>query len=335
MNIKYNTRRLLDAVDRFPKVKVLVVGDVMLDEFIWGTVERISPEAPVPVVNVTAESRLLGGAANVVNNIVSAGGKAALTGVVGNDRSGRDVTRMLEELGADPSGMIADRNRPTTIKTRVVAHAQQVVRYDRESRQPISRTPQTKVFEYLETMRDKADAVIVSDYGKGLITQELMDRVRTVFSRPDRVIAVDPKVQNFNLYQKVTVITPNTNEASLGSGIKIESEETLIQAGNKILHDLECSSVLVTRGENGMALFERGRPVVCIPTVAREVYDVTGAGDTVIAIMTLGRAAGLDRLEAAILANFAAGVVVGEVGTSAVTADGLKQRITQGARQKP
>lgn len=334
MNVKYSTRRLLDAVDRFPEVKVLVVGDVMLDEFIWGTVERISPEAPVPVVNVTAETRLLGGAANVVNNIVSAGGKAALAGVVGSDRSGREVARMLDELGVDPSGMIVDRNRPTTIKTRVVAHAQQVVRFDRESRQPISRAPRSKVFEYLEAMMDETHAVIVSDYGKGLITRELMDQVRAVYARPGRVIAVDPKVQNFNLYRQVTVITPNTNEASLGSGIKIESEETLIQAGEKILQDLECSSVLITRGENGMALFERDKPVVHIPTVAREVYDVTGAGDTVIAILTLGRAAGLNRLESAILANFAAGVVVGEVGTSAVTADSLKQRILQGAKLK-
>jgi rfaE bifunctional protein kinase chain/domain len=334
MNVKYSTKRLLDAVDRFPDVRVLVVGDVMLDEFIWGTVDRISPEAPVPVVNVTAETRLLGGAANVVNNIVSAGGKAALAGVVGHDRPGREVARMLDDLGVDPTGMIVDRNRPTTIKTRVVAHAQQVVRFDRENRRPISRSPRNKVFDYLGTMMDKTQAVIVSDYGKGLITQELMDQVRAVYARPGRVIAVDPKVQNFDLYRQVTVITPNTNEASLGSGIKIESEETLIKAGEKILQKLECSSVLITRGESGMALFERDRPVVHIPTVAREVYDVTGAGDTVIAIMTLGRAAGLDRLESAVLANFAAGVVVGEVGTSAVSADGLKQRILQDAKSK-
>ena len=330
MDVNYDTSRLLEAVDKFPRVKLLVVGDVMLDEFIWGKVTRISPEAPVPVVNVTSETRLLGGAANVINNIVSAGGRAALAGVIGEDEQGAEIVRLLEERGVDTRGVIRDGERPTTIKTRVVAHAQQVVRFDREARTAVGAEARQALFEYLVRAAAEVDGVIIADYGKGVVSQALMDEIHRLFTGPDRIIAVDPKVQNFHLYKKVTVMTPNHLEASEGAGVTIDSEETLVEAGYKIIRDLDCESVVITRGEQGMTLFEKQAAPVHIPTVAREIFDVTGAGDTVIAILTLGRAAGLSRFDSAVLANFAAGVVVGEVGTSAVTAESLKDIVSGG-----
>ena len=324
MEINYDKSRLLAAVDRFPEVTVLVVGDVMLDEFVWGAVRRISPEAPVPVVEVKRETRLLGGAANVINNIVSAGGRARLAGVVGRDRHGKRVAEMLEELGVQSDGLIKDSNRPTTLKTRVVAHAQQVVRIDREKKSPLSRNSAARIVSFLESAAANTDGVIISDYGKGVVTETVLDAVRAVYGRAGKFIAVDPKVSNFSLYREVSAITPNHLEAALGAGLEIDSEESLIRAGRRIMTDLNCGSVLITRGEAGMTLFEGEQPPTNIPTVARKVFDVTGAGDTVIAVLTLGRAAGLSLREAAILANFAAGVVVGEVGTSAITAEKLK-----------
>ncbi|MDY6851118.1 MAG: D-glycero-beta-D-manno-heptose-7-phosphate kinase [Thermodesulfobacteriota bacterium] len=334
MNITYNTPRLLEAVDGFPLVKVLVIGDVMMDEFIWGRVERISPEAPVPVVAVTRETRLLGGAANVVNNLVSAGGRALLAGVVGQDRAARRINTMLKKLDVDPGGLIQDPGRPTTIKTRVVAHAQQVVRFDREKKTPPGPEVMDGMFAVLADMAGEADAIIISDYGKGVVSRELMNRLQGLLKGTKKVIAVDPKVNNFHLYKQATVITPNHHEAAAGSGVVIDSDESLSEAGQKIIKDLDCASVLITRGEQGMSLFEKDGSATHIPTVAREVFDVTGAGDTVIAVLTLGLAAGLPLLDAAVLANFAAGLVVGEVGTSAVTARELKDIVANGARRR-
>lgn len=329
---KEDIPRLIDAVDRFSNLKVLVIGDVMLDEFVWGKVNRISPEAPVPVVDVIDETLLLGGAANVINNIISAGANAILAGLVGDDSHGRRITRMLEEKGCDAGGVIVDSDRPTTIKTRVVAQGQQVVRFDREKRAPISDAVKEKLIQFLRGKAGKVDAVIISDYGKGLITEELIKEVNRLFNGPGRIVAVDPKVQNFNLYREVTVLTPNHHEAAQGAGVVIENEDDLDKAGRKIIEDLNCNSVLITRGEQGMTLYERDGSKFHIPTAARKVFDVTGAGDTVIAILVLGRAAGLSRHDAAILSNFAAGVVVGEVGTSAVTAEGLKKIVAASAQ---
>ena len=333
--MNFDKPKLLKAVDDFSGVTVLVIGDIMLDEFIWGTVDRISPEAPVPVVNVNKETRLLGGAANTVNNIVSAGGRVMLSGVVGNDRHGNDIVKMLEEQGVDTAGIIRDRNRPTTRKTRVVAHGQQVVRFDREKKIPLGQNVIRKMAEFMKRVLPDVDAVIVSDYGKGVVNQALMAEVRSLFLGQGKIVAVDPKVQNFQLYEKCSIITPNHHEASAGSGVTIDSDATLIEAGRKILSDLTCESVLITRGEQGMTLFEGDCDPVHIPTVAQDVFDVTGAGDTVIAILTLGRATGLSRANAAVLANFAAGVVVGEVGTSAVTAEGLKEIVRSGPVRRP
>ena len=331
MTVDYNTDRLIEAVDSFPQVRILVIGDVMLDAFLWGKVERISPEAPVPVVDVDSETRLLGGAANTINNIISAGGRASLSGVVGGDGPAEEIFRLLKDLDVDVRGLLVDRDRPTTIKTRVVAHAQQVVRFDREKRKPLGPEMLKALTSFMADAAGQVDGVIVSDYGKGVVTRELMDEVRRVFGRAGRFVAVDPKVNNFRLYEKVSVITPNHHEAALGSGVTVESYESLVEAGEKLLDDLSCEAVLITRGEQGMTLFQGGHPPANIPTVARKVYDVTGAGDTVIAILTLGAAAGLSLMEASVLANFAAGIVVGQVGTSTVTAEDLKERVRAGA----
>ena len=333
MKTEYDIPRLMDAVDRFSRVRILVVGDVMMDEFVWGTVSRISPEAPVPVVDVTNETRLLGGAANVINNIVSVGGMASLAGVVGRDRRGKDILRKLGKLGVDYQGMVQDADRPTTIKTRVVAHGQQVVRFDRESRQPLTTDLTGRILDNLRTQSELADAVVISDYGKGVVSRELMNGLQPLIAG-GKIVTVDPKVSNFNLYKKVSVITPNHHEAAQGAGMVIDSEESLAATGRKIMGDLKCASVLITRGEQGMTLFEKNEPPRHIKTVAREVFDVTGAGDTVIAILTLGLAAGLSRFEASVLANFAAGLVVAEVGTSTVTADQLKNSVQNGGSRR-
>ncbi|MFH1136733.1 MAG: D-glycero-beta-D-manno-heptose-7-phosphate kinase [Pseudomonadota bacterium] len=327
MGEQVDMNRLLEAVDRFPRVRLLVLGDVMLDRFVWGQVERISPEAPVPVVDVTDETELLGGSANVVNNIASAGGRALAAGLVGRDRPGRGIIRMLENLGADPQGLVSDPDRPTTVKTRVVARPQQVVRFDREARTPAGPRALKKLTGFLASLAGRVDGVIVSDYGKGVIGAEIMAAVRRLFDGRSGLIAVDPAVKNFHLYRNTTILTPNHHEAAQGAGLTVDSEEALYRVGRKIIADLDCEAVLITRGEQGMTLFERSGGLENIPTMAREVFDVTGAGDTVIAILTLGLAAGLSRLEASVLANRAAGVVVGKVGTAAVTARELRESV--------
>ncbi|MBW2086114.1 MAG: D-glycero-beta-D-manno-heptose-7-phosphate kinase [Deltaproteobacteria bacterium] len=327
MNSMFDTSKLVEAIDHFSEVKILIIGDVMMDEFIWGTVERISPEAPVPVVNVTRETRVLGGAGNVINNVVSVGGQAMLAGVVGPDRMGRRIISMLQDLGSSPDGIFIDENRPTTIKTRIVAQAQQVVRFDREKKDSLKSKMTEKILNFLNELADSLDAVIISDYGKGVISLELMDGVRQSLEGQNVIITVDPQINHFLFYRNVTAITPNHYEAGAGVGVKIDSEESLEQAGNMLMDGLNLASVLITRGEQGMALFERDLSPVHIPVVARDVFDVSGAGDTVIAALTLGLAAGLSFQEAAALSNFAAGIVVGKIGTAAVTAEELKAAV--------
>jgi D-beta-D-heptose 7-phosphate kinase/D-beta-D-heptose 1-phosphate adenosyltransferase len=309
---------ILEAIHRFERCRVLVLGDVMLDVFVWGKVRRISPEAPVPVVEVREETKLLGGAANVVHNLATLKGKVSIAGLIGSDSSGRDVVKLFRQNGVSTAGLIVEESRPTSVKTRIIAHNQQVVRFDREHVSPIERDSQKRALSYICKNLDQVDAIIISDYGKGMVTSELMDAIRSISSSPSLPIIVDPKVNHTDCYHDVFMITPNELEASQMSGIEIKDEETLIQAGGSLMDRLQCQSVLVTRGEEGMSLFQRDQDTVHIPTVARRVYDVTGAGDTVIATITLGIIAGLSPVESAILANLAAGIVVGEVGTATV-----------------
>ncbi len=319
-------------LNNFKKKKLLIVGDLILDRYIWGKVSRISPEAPVPIVEVTDENYLLGGAANVANNIASLGAHATIVGVAGHDRGGEILTKILTERGIRSDGVFRS-SRPTTMKARVIAHSQQVVRFDREDKNKVEGKLLKNILDYLHSEISGHDAVIISDYKKGVISAEMVEKVLKE-SRPKNIfVAVDPKIGHFHCYRKVSLITPNIHEASSASGVEIKDEKSLINAGKALLRKLVCSAVLITRGEHGMSLFRKDK-VVHIPTVAKNVFDVTGAGDTVIATFTLAYTAGASMEESAVIANHAAGIVVGEVGTAVITLDHLLRslNINQGLR---
>jgi rfaE bifunctional protein kinase chain/domain len=323
-----NAQDLLKKIERFSDVRILVIGDVILDQFIWGTVSRISPEAPVPVVNVTREELLLGGSANVLHNIVSLGGRCSLCGIIGDDAMGDELLALMNEVDAPVDGLIKGE-RPTTLKTRVVAQGQQVVRYDREKAGAPRRSTLNKMLDYLTAHLADFDAVIVSDYAKGVVNEQLMTRLHQLLnelrgsSGRSVPLIVDPKPENLHRFIGATVITPNNFEAARISGIQIVDERTLLAAARQIQEEISCEAVLITRGEAGMALLEGRQELVTIPTMAQEVYDVTGAGDTVAATLALGLAAGCSMTDAAVLANHAAGIVVGKVGTASVSREEL------------
>jgi rfaE bifunctional protein kinase chain/domain len=321
-------KRLTGLVDRFSRARVLVVGDVMIDQYIWGSVSRISPEAPVPVVNVTRENMLLGAAANVAGNIRALGGQAGLCGVTGHDDAGRQLQHLLKGQGIPTDGLVVEPDRPTTIKTRVIAHNQQVVRFDREAKEGIGRETHRRIFEHIAAqVREGLDAIVVSDYCKGVVTKDLVRDIVRLARRRGIIVSVDPKVSHFAIYRGVSILTPNLKEASIGSRIEIGDDKSLLRAGRALLARLSCDAVLITRGEQGMSLFERRGRTTHIPTVAREVFDVTGAGDTVICTLTLAMAVGAGLVDAAKISNFAAGIAVGVVGTATVSPEQLKARI--------
>jgi len=321
-------KRFNSYIDRFPSTRTLVVGDIVLDHYIWGKVSRISPEAPVPVVNVTKESLLLGGATNVVQNIHALGGSVYVCGVIGTDDAGRQLQRLLRSQKISTDGLIVEPTRPTTIKTRIIAHSQQVVRFDRETKERIGKDAHRDVFEFVKRqIAAGLDAIVLSDYCKGVITRELVKDIVRLAKKKRVIISVDPKVSHFGMYSGATILTPNANEASIGSKIEIQDDQSLLRAGKHLLKHLNCAAVLITRGEHGMSLFEQGGKVTHIPTVAREVYDVTGAGDTVISALTLAMAAGASMQDAARISNYAAGIVVGIVGTATVKPEELRERI--------
>ena len=302
--------------------RVLVLGDVMLDEFLWGRVARISPEAPVPVVEIQRESFHVGGAGNVARNIRALEGGATLIGVVGHDPA---ASRLREELRASgvEDALVEASGRPTTVKTRIVAHHQQVCRADRERSDELTKALEDAVIARIAGALRGADALVVSDYQKGVVTKRVM-RAAVALARRRRVpVLVDPKVRHFALYRGATIVTPNLLEAEQASGIPIRDEADVRAAGARLLRSLRSQAVLVTRGEQGMSLFEAGRRPVHIPAAAREVFDVTGAGDTVIATLSLALCAGASLPQAAALANDAAGVVVAKLGTATVSPDEL------------
>lgn len=306
-------------LNKFPKVKILVVGDIMMDRFIWGKVSRISPEAPVPVVAVEKETFLLGGAANVVNNIHSLGGKVSLCGVVGDDEMGEKIIKELAEMGIGMHGIFVEQGRQTTTKTRIIAHQQQVVRIDREATDHLKVPTLRNLSEFLKKNMEGFNGVILSDYGKGLLTKELIRTTIRKAREMKKFIMVDPKLKNFSHYKGATVITPNAAEASAASGILINDLSSLKRAGSMLLKKLGCDVLVITRGEEGIAIFEPHQEPFLVSTVAKEVYDVTGAGDTVIGTMALALGAGARVIEAAKLANYAAGIVVGKIGTATVS----------------
>lgn len=319
--------RIKKTVSRFKDASVLVVGDLILDEYIWGEVSRISPEAPVPVVWVKSENFMPGGSCNVANNIRALGGRVSVMGVVGRDNRGKALVDALKERGVLTEDIQADGSRPTTLKTRVIAHHQQMVRIDREEIFPLSRRIQDSFIDRLAKRIPEVDAILIEDYGKGMITPELVREAVRLGRRHHKVITVDPKEDHLSYYKGVTAITPNHHEAAALSRIKIEDDATLAKAAARLFQILRCENVLITQGEKGMTLFEKGRKPVRIPTVAQAVFDVSGAGDTVIATFTLARALGAPPADSAFLANCAAGIVVGKVGTAVVSPEELLQRL--------
>lgn len=322
-----NYSRVSALLRNAAKVRVLVVGDLMLDQFLWGNVSRISPEAPVPVVVFERESFMPGGAANVARNLADLGSQVDLYGVVGRDQNGKQLLRLLEEQRIGHEGIVALSQRPTSVKTRIIAHQQQVVRLDRESKDGVPERVHAQLANSLEEMIPGVDAVIIADYGKGVVTQTLLDRIKTVCRANGTWLSLDPKPVHRLRLSRLSLITPNRKEAFELARLPDErraaenplEDVALRHVYEKLLAELEPAVLLITLGEKGMLLAQQGEKPIHIPTVAREVFDVSGAGDTVIGSFTLAIACGASPLEAAIISNHAGGVVVGKVGTATVT----------------
>ena len=319
--------RIETLFENIGRNKILILGDIMMDRYFWGEVDRISPEAPVPIVNVKKETLLLGGAANVAMNIKTLGDEPILIGVMGEDSRADTFKELLVGNGIGDSGIVLDKNRPTTIKTRIIANNQQVVRADHESVEEIDGEIENRIYEIIESRIDDIQGLIISDYGKGVITEGLLIRIIQLCRDKNIFVAVDPKDVHFKSYKKVSLITPNHHEAGFAYGKRIRNENDLREVGWGLLDILQARSILITRGAEGMALFEENEKLTFLPAAARKVYDVTGAGDTVISTFVSAVAAGADLPEASYISNQAAGIVVGEVGTAQVDKKTLLKQI--------
>ncbi|AJE02856.1 D-glycero-beta-D-manno-heptose-7-phosphate kinase [Geobacter pickeringii] len=300
-------------------IKALVIGDLMLDEYLWGKAERISPEAPVQVVDVTREEIRIGGAGNVANNLVALGCRVSVASVVGGDENGTILLHAFSGKGVDVGGVFEDPQRTTSRKTRVLAANQQIVRIDRESREDIGADYERRIVGFLEERGDEFAVILISDYLKGVLTPSLLAAIIAFSKERGIPVVIDPKGNDYAKYRGATLLTPNRKEAEVASGIAIRDEESLCRAGARLLETADLTALVITRSEEGMSLFLRGGAVVHIPTFAREVFDVTGAGDTVLALLGMALAGKATFADAARLANVAAGVAVGKVGTSTVS----------------
>ena len=332
---------LKNIIADFSKTKILVIGDLILDEFIWGNVQRISPEAPVPVVWAQRRQFLPGGAANVADNLRSLGAQVSICGVVGGDHNAKLLRSLFKKKGIDGKPIFTDAKRPTTIKTRVVAQHQQVVRVDWEDAVPLKDILISKISSFIKKNINKYDALIIEDYGKGIVNKNLLTQIIPIARKNKKIITVDPKEEHFGLYRGVTAITPNLREAENAiHNIKIKDKNNSLRVnidkitdgqinkvGRELLNYLKLKGLLITLGDKGMRLFDKSNQPLHIDTVAQDVFDVTGAGDTVIAVFTLALASGASFTEAAHMANFAAGIVVGELGTATVTRKELINKI--------
>jgi D-beta-D-heptose 7-phosphate kinase/D-beta-D-heptose 1-phosphate adenosyltransferase len=325
-----NAKRLKQILAEFPRQRILVVGDVMLDRFLWGKVSRISPEAPVPVVEINRESLFPGGAANVARNLRALGSSVSILGVLGDDDTGEDLRDLLDQQGVNTDGLIIDPNRPTTLKTRIVAHGQQVVRFDHEKCVDLPPQIERKVLEQFESRLENVSAVIFEDYAKGLLSQRLLNAMQRLAHQARKVTAADPNSRSRIRYSGLTAVTPNRSEAFAAAGLPhveptedVLRDEALLRVGQALLRIWKPRNLLVTLGEDGMCLFRPDKKPHHIPTVAQEVFDVSGAGDTVIAALVLALAAKADAVDAAEISNHAAGVVVGKVGTATCSPDEL------------
>jgi rfaE bifunctional protein kinase chain/domain len=306
-------KRMTGIVQGFANKRILVLGDLMLDKYLWGSVGRISPEAPVPVVEVHRDTSCLGGAGNVCHNLESLGALPIPVGVVGDDQPGDWIKQSVP----DSSGIFVDKNRPTTVKTRIIAHHQQVVRVDQEEKKSISSKMEEQIFNFIQ--EDEFKGILISDYNKGLLTKSLMQKLLPYTQKKGISVFVDPKVDNFFSFSPVTLINPNHTEAEQIVHHACNTNSQVEKAGERILSRIEAKYLILKRGERGLTVFEKGKKEIHIPTIAKEVFDVTGAGDTVIATASLALLSDASILEAAMLANAAAGVVVGKIGTATVT----------------
>jgi D-beta-D-heptose 7-phosphate kinase/D-beta-D-heptose 1-phosphate adenosyltransferase len=325
---RLSKQRVEEIARQMPARIVVVLGDVMLDEFIWGDVSRISPEAPVPVVDIQRQSMHLGGAANVLANLVALGAKACVIGVVGDDAAAGKIRSELREQSALQTNdqLITDHARPTTMKTRIIAHSQMVVRADREHRAPVDGQTERQIIAATRAAIASAHALVVSDYDKGVITPRILAEVLPAAYGKVPVL-IDPKIRNFDSYRPATLVTPNHHEALRLTNLEENSDGALQTAGQTIRKRLSCDAVLITRGDRGMILLEGNNDPVYVETAAREVFDVTGAGDTVIATLAAALAVGASMTEAALLANHAAGIVVGKLGTATATTNEILDSI--------
>ncbi|MFP4476262.1 MAG: D-glycero-beta-D-manno-heptose-7-phosphate kinase [Desulfatibacillaceae bacterium] len=314
--------------DLCEKSRIIVVGDLMIDEYVWGRVNRISPEAPVQVVSVEEESTTLGGAGNVVNNLVTLGARVGVAGVVGDDRGGERLTRMFRDLGVDADGIVMDPERITTRKTRVIAASQHVVRIDRESTRAVSPEQAKRICRFVMDRIRETDVVLISDYGKGVVSRALCAKLAEICGKAKKLLVTDPKGRDYARYRGVYALTPNRREASLASGVNIEDEASMDRAGKKLLDQTGAERLLLTCGKDGMVVYARDAEPDRIPAKARQVYDVSGAGDTVVAVLGIALSCGADFSTAARLANTAAGIVVGKVGTATVGRAELEEALT-------
>jgi len=317
--------RLRELLDGFARAKVAILGDIMLDRYVWGDVNRISQEAPVPIVEVRRNSSRFGAAANVAENVATLGAHATLVGVVGDDEAGREVLSLLTGRGVDVDSVVTEPGRPTTTKLRVIAHSQQVVRADSEVTEDVSGEVEAAVLRGLKRAITESDVLVVSDYGKGVVTQATIAAAISAARELGKMVCVDPKESHFASYVGVTAITPNQKEAGGAVGTDIRDEESLLSVGWELSKRLEAECVVITRGEQGMSLFMSDGELVHLPTVARDVLDVTGAGDTVVSTLAVALASGASMEEAAIVANHAAGLVIREVGTVSVGLDAIER----------
>jgi rfaE bifunctional protein kinase chain/domain len=321
--IKISEKRLKQLKSNFKGKRIAVIGDMMLDIYFWGDVKRISPEAPVPVLEVENEFYRFGGAANVALNISSLNGIAEPIGIIGYDNYGTIFNSLLSEQKINHHGIIEDDTRPTTSKTRVIADSQHIVRIDKESKETISQNIQGKIFDYVKSIIKDLDGIILQDYNKGVLTSSLIALLIELANKNKKLVTVDPKFNNFYEYKNVTVFKPNRKEAEDILGMKIKNDEDISFAGNTLLKKLNAKNILLTLGEGGIAVFEKGKPEKRMPTKARKVADVSGAGDTVISTLTMALAAGANIYEASYLANYAGGIVCEEVGIIPIDLDKL------------
>jgi D-beta-D-heptose 7-phosphate kinase/D-beta-D-heptose 1-phosphate adenosyltransferase len=335
-------KRLKKSVKKLNQARVLVIGDLILDEYIWGKVDRISPEAPVPVVWANKKTHVPGGAANVANNIRAYGAQVYLAGVIGSDKNAQLLLTELKKKNIKTNGIFEESDRYTTVKSRIIAGHQQVVRVDWEHTEPLPQETTRRIFKFIKNNINNFDAIIIEDYGKGVINAQLLEGVILLAQAHKKIVTVDPKEDHFQYYRGVTSITPNRKELENAvrnlkirdnkNKLKLDSDKLFADkdidaAGRQILEYLGLESLLVTLGEQGMKLFEKGGRLTHIPTVAQEVFDVSGAGDTVISTFTLGLCAGASKLDAAHIANYAAGIVVGKIGTATTSQEEILERL--------